>query len=341
MGDLFADAAMRALLLDQLASHGTVLASVAEKDLWVCWTLARLHEIPGMPRLTFKGGTSLSKVHRLIDRFSEDIDLTFSREGWGFDGDRDPLREGMSGKQRQRLVDEISQRAREVVRDIVAPGLRAICAAQIGGTGWSVEVDSSVADQQTIVFTYPTQHVYDSYMKPVVVMELGARGDPWPTAARRVCSLIEDAFPGEAPESVVTVDTLDPERTFWEKATLLHALHHHTLSQPDRSAARQSRHLYDLHRMWAQLSERVMANPRLLDSVVKNKMVFFKSPPSNFDLVLDRVLNAAPHPALEEKLRADFRAMSGMFFPGTPVPTFDAMLGTLREIDEAVAQWRR
>jgi hypothetical protein len=92
--------------------------------------------------------------------------------------------------------------------------------------------------------------------------------------------------------------------------------------------------------LWAALRERVMANPALLDSVVKNKMVFFKSPPSNFDLVLDRVLNAAPHPALEEKLRADFRAMSGMFFPGTPVPTFDAMLVTLREIDLGVAGWR-
>lgn len=341
MGDLFADAAMRDLLLDQLASHGTVLASVAEKDLWVCWTLARLHEIPGMPRLTFKGGTSLSKVHRLIDRFSEDIDLTFSRDGWGFDGDRDPLCEGMSAKQRQRLVDEISQHAREVVRDVAAPGLRAICAKQIGGTGWSVEVDPSVADQQTIVFTYPTRTTYSSYMKPVVVMEFGARGDPWPTAAQRVCSLIEDAFPGEAPESVVTVETLDPERTFWEKATLLHALHHHTLSHPDRSAARQSRHLYDLHRLWAPLRERVMANPALLESVVRNKMVFFRSPPSKFELVLGRVLNAAPHPALEEKLSADFRAMGEMFFAGTPVPTFDAMLVTLREIDEAVTRWQR
>lgn len=190
------------------------------------------------------------------------------------------------------------------------------------------------------MFAYPTQQVYGSYMKPVVVMEFGARGDPWPTMPHVIRSMVEETFEGEAPETVCSVDTLDPERTFWEKATLLHALHHHTLSNPDRTAARQSRHLYDLHRMWAPLRERVMGNPALLDSVVKNKMVFFKSPPSRFEFVLGGLLNAAPHPALEEKLRADFRAMSGMFFAGTPVPTFEAMLVTLREIDEAVGRWK-
>jgi hypothetical protein len=71
-----------------------------------------------------------------------------------------------------------------------------------------------------------------------------------------------------------------------------------------------------------------------------NKMVFFKQPSANYPLVLERMLNAAPHPALEEQLRADFMAMAGMFFPATPVPTFDEMLGTLREIDAAVGRWR-
>jgi hypothetical protein len=53
-----------------------------EKDFWVCWTLDVLyHGIPpGSPRLLFKGGTSLSKAHGLIRRFSEDIDITVFRE---------------------------------------------------------------------------------------------------------------------------------------------------------------------------------------------------------------------------------------------------------------------
>lgn len=44
-----------------------------EKDFWVCWTLRELFTLPGIgPHLTFKGGTSLSKGWKLIERFSED-----------------------------------------------------------------------------------------------------------------------------------------------------------------------------------------------------------------------------------------------------------------------------
>lgn len=48
-----------------------------EKDVWVVWALRALFESPLAADLTFKGGTSLSKVYRIIDRFSEDIDLTY------------------------------------------------------------------------------------------------------------------------------------------------------------------------------------------------------------------------------------------------------------------------
>ena len=50
--------------------------AVVEKDFWVCWVLKRLFESPELSKqLVFKGGTSLAKVHKLIERFSEDIDL--------------------------------------------------------------------------------------------------------------------------------------------------------------------------------------------------------------------------------------------------------------------------
>src|SRR3546814_3712758 len=70
--DLFLSAANRL---------GTPLGNV-EKDFWVCWTLDQLyHERSAdQPRLLFKGGTSLSKAHGLIKRFSEDIDVTIYRD---------------------------------------------------------------------------------------------------------------------------------------------------------------------------------------------------------------------------------------------------------------------
>lgn len=64
-----------------------------EKDFWVCWTLNALyHRLPaGGPRLLFKGGTSLSKAYGLIDRFSEDIDVTVFRDDLGHGATRDRI----------------------------------------------------------------------------------------------------------------------------------------------------------------------------------------------------------------------------------------------------------
>ena len=64
--DIFAEAAAR------LGIRPTII----EKDFWVCLTLKLLFvKSPLGQSLVFKGGTSLSKVHGLIERFSEDIDL--------------------------------------------------------------------------------------------------------------------------------------------------------------------------------------------------------------------------------------------------------------------------
>ena len=60
------------LAIEQTAAHKGWVASSAEKDFWVCWTLKQLFTLPEFAgHLTFKGGTSLSKAWGLIDRFSE------------------------------------------------------------------------------------------------------------------------------------------------------------------------------------------------------------------------------------------------------------------------------
>ncbi|WP_243654527.1 nucleotidyl transferase AbiEii/AbiGii toxin family protein [Novosphingobium sp. PhB57] len=78
-----------------------------EKDFWVCWTLDALFNGPAShgPRFLFKGGTSLSKGFGLIQRFSEDIDITVFREDIGQDASVEALEE-MSGKKRQAKLDD-------------------------------------------------------------------------------------------------------------------------------------------------------------------------------------------------------------------------------------------
>lgn len=57
------------------ADHFAIPAVYVEKDYWVTWVLRNLSLSVFRDRLIFKGGTSLSKAHKLIHRFSEDIDL--------------------------------------------------------------------------------------------------------------------------------------------------------------------------------------------------------------------------------------------------------------------------
>lgn len=78
-----------------------------EKDFWVCWTLGQLFTDESLREvLLFKGGTSLSKVFHLINRFSEDIDLAVDYAPLGFTGARDPASE-MPKSRREKLLGEM------------------------------------------------------------------------------------------------------------------------------------------------------------------------------------------------------------------------------------------
>ena len=86
-----------------------------EKDFWVCWTLKRVFTLPDPPAgLLFKGGTSLSKVFGVIERFSEDVDLSFDRAGLGFGGDNDPLN-APTGKRRKLGLKTLAKTCKRVI----------------------------------------------------------------------------------------------------------------------------------------------------------------------------------------------------------------------------------
>ena len=83
-------AEIRAELFTETAARMGVSPQIIEKDFWVCWTLRRVFSLKGpLPGLIFKGGISLSKAYGLIERFSEDIDLSLDRHDLGFAGERD------------------------------------------------------------------------------------------------------------------------------------------------------------------------------------------------------------------------------------------------------------
>ncbi|MET0743146.1 MAG: nucleotidyl transferase AbiEii/AbiGii toxin family protein [Microvirga sp.] len=241
----------RAALFGESGAARGVVDTVIEKDFWVCWTLRRLFEQPGDARtIVFKGGTSLSKAYNAIRRFSEDIDLSFDRADLGYTGDRNPQKEGLTRKKSGQLIEDLVRDVEAHVAAKLFPALRASMVLQLGepkNDEWSLEIDE--ADAQTMSFHYPvalTAAVYESmgYITPRVKLEFGARGDPWPTVKRVIRPYAADDFPDffENPDSTVTV--LCAHRTFWEKATALHAEAHRPAGSPTPQYF--SRHYYDL-----------------------------------------------------------------------------------------------
>jgi hypothetical protein len=113
----------RADLFAEVARQRGLTPAIIEKDFWVCWTLKRLFTLPEPPAgLLFKGGTSLSKVFGIIERFSEDVDLSFDRAGLGFGGDSDPAN-ATSGKKRKHGLEALTETCRRVIQEKLLPQL--------------------------------------------------------------------------------------------------------------------------------------------------------------------------------------------------------------------------
>src|SRR5208283_882780 len=111
-------------ILQEAANRRGVSTIIMEKDFWVCWTLKRLFENSDLaPHITLKGGTSLSKAHHLIERFSEDIDLTISRHAPQVVEVKSPMEEGISGKECGRRIKALKQKAQLFVEMTILPAL--------------------------------------------------------------------------------------------------------------------------------------------------------------------------------------------------------------------------
>jgi hypothetical protein len=293
-------------------------AAIIEKDFWVCWALRRIFEVLRFrPHLIFKGGTSLSKVYRAIERFSEDVDLSLSRRDLGFADDRDPEQAGISKKEAGRRLDALVAECQKVVREKLVPALREDFAVVLGEGGWSVELDPD--DPQTVVFAYPSTAVSMgmAYVRPAIRLEMGARSDDWPAADAEITPYAAEAFPGLFAIRSCKVRTLAAERTFWEKATLLHAECHRPSDKPTRE--RLSRHYYDLYRLSLQpVAAQALAQLGLLERVIAHKRFFFAQSWAQYETARPGTFRLLPDGGRLETLRRDYREMRPMIFGEAP-----------------------
>ncbi len=319
-------------LLDEVSRRCGMAPAILEKDYWVCRTLDALFELQELgAHLVFKGGTSLSKVYGLIDRFSEDIDVSFHRAFLGFeDEERDP-ESAKSNKDQRRRLEALQVACAERIREGLLPKLQTRFGEDLGDSDrWSLEIDS--ADSQTLLFHYPQAGTArPDYIRPMVRIEMGARSDHWPKEQHEIRSYIGDEL--DQSIGVAVVQALAAERTFWEKATLLHAECHR---DPESSMpTRYARHYHDLARMAvAPVVESALADTDLRKRVVTHKTIYFRSGWARYELAHPGTFRLVPDDNRQAELKRDHEAMKEMFF--TEPPALDEVLEVLRDLERRI-----
>jgi len=253
-----------ALRVAQDKSHRR--AFLIEKDIWVVAALEALFSAPFAAHLTFKGGTSLSKVWNAIDRFSEDVDITYDIRAFAPDLVAGAGDEALpaSRSQQKRWTQAIRSRLVDWVGEVACPAI----GEKLAGAGFTAGVH---ADRDRVFIRYTPLFEQSGMLRPEVMVEFGARSTGEPRIVRPVvcdaaAHLPELGFP-EANPAVMRA-----ERTFWEKATAIHVF----CLQQRRRGERLSRHWHDLARLDdAGIAEAAIADRDLALAVARHKAMFF------------------------------------------------------------------
>lgn len=315
-------------LFSESASRLGMNPAIVEKDFWVCWILKHLFAEPTLKdQMVFKGGTSLSKVFRLIDRFSEDIDLILDWRllGYGPEEGNDPYQAIQSKTKLSRYNQEMNNKAAEYIRVTLLVQLNQLF---VPVPGLAARIDED--DPHMVNVRYPAAFTA-SYIRSEVSLEIGPLASWVPSSAHTIQAYAAQSFPGSFNDPVCAVVAIDAERTFWEKATILHQEAH----RPGTIPARYSRHYYDLHKLAeSPVKQAALSDLALLKSVVEFKERFYYSSWAHYDLAKPGSFRLSPPQSQIAALERDYRAMRDMFF--RKPPEFAEALRSLKMLENEI-----
>jgi hypothetical protein len=300
---------------------------IIEKDLWVCWLLEKIFSLP--IQMAFKGGTSLSKVFNLINRFSEDCDITIDYRY--FNQTIDLV--NISRSQLKKISDELKKQLQVYVSGVVLPHLQDHVISELPNDGFELQLSE---DGEQLRFYYPSlANGQAGYLRDHVLIEFGIRNCTEPCAKHQITPYLEQGLNTNIDLPKPIINTLSPLRTFWEKVTLIHVECNRDrfVKSPDRL----SRHWYDLYILnnsW--VVTQALARDDILNSVIEYKKAFFNASYANYDDCLDGHCKLIPSIDNLANLKSDFLMMidAGMFYQDPP--SFDEMIMSLKKLESDI-----
>lgn len=305
-----------------------------EKDVWVVWALNTVFVSPFGPHLTFKGGTTLSKAYRLIQRFSEDVDLTYDVRhmiGAAFEGADDGFDLLPATTSQQRRITKLARERLPIwVAEVVAPHVIQALAAE----GLAARIE---ADRDVLFIHYEPLVTGTGYVAPRIMLEFGARSTGEPSVERDiVCDAATHlpmlTFPAARPRVMLA------ERTFWEKATAIHVY----CLQNQVKGHRFVRHWHDLARLHeAGITTSAIDRRDIAEAVAKHKSWFFAAKdvhevPIDYAAAVAGQISLVPKGDALNALRADYEAMVADGLLLADAESFDHLMGICRQIESVL-----
>lgn len=314
-------------IITQTAAKTGLPAYAVEKDAWVCMLLQAIFQSKYASHIIFKGGTSLSKAYDIINRFSEDVDLIIDRKILGF----------------EKLPSKTSiKRLRAASGSFIINEFRTELIAQLSKLGidpstYTVQYNDKVddtSDPNTLeVYYNPVVPNDNEYIKPRVLIEMGARSLTEPAEEREVISFIDSEY-AHLPfaQKSTTVKVVIPTRTFIEKVLLLHE----EFSKPVEviRSERLSRHLYDLDRLMdTKYATNAYKDHDLFDHIVEHRKTITPLRNISYDNHKRDGLQIIPPKEVIKEWEQDYKVMQENMIIGDSKP-FAVLLERMKEIME-------
>lgn len=298
-----------------------------EKDWWVIQCLAAVFSLPIKNHLLFKGGTSLSKAWKIIQRFSEDIDLAIDRSFFGYQGSltkpqRTALRKTASaysaGPLFEMLQNEFSSRGFQDIGFIMQ--------------------ESPHSDEDPRVIEVHYQNIVQSpgYLSPKVLIEIGCRSLKEPYAVQTFGSFIDEVYP-DSPfsDQLIQIPSVTPERTFLEKVFLLHE----EFQKPSGKirSERMSRHLYDVFKLSATGVVLNAINSReLYETIVQHRYEMTRISGIDYNKHHPQHIRILPPSEHEASWRKDYNRMREQMIYESNPPSYDALIEEIQYVNTMI-----
>lgn len=319
------DKAEKEAVFNAIAAEKGMTPFAVEKDWWVSRTLEIIFQMDIANHLVFKGGTSLSKAWKLINRFSEDIDLAIDKEFF----------EGYSGDISKTKISKLRKEAGVYTTGTFFTDLQ----EEFKNKGY-IELDFKVIDTgesdqdpRVIEIYYPNVITSSSeYVLPRVQIEISCRSLREPFTIKSFGSLVDEVYAGrDFAEPLFEVPTVNPERTFLEKVFLLHEEFHRPADK--MRVDRLSRHLYDIYHLTkAGIAEKAISDKELYETIVAHRYKFSRVGEVDYNLHNPKTLNPIPVPGIIEEWKSDYAKMKDDMIYEEKKPSFEDLINNLEEL---------